>query len=1846
MDYSKINQTELDFNVENITSKVNLYTGRNKCIIPLINIGAGNFSISTYLVYNSLFYKFNNIKIGFNNGFKLNIHQYVLKYDTSYNLDGFNTNDYVYIDSDFNIHRFVYYKTVNENIFYYDDNGSGLKLVIVKDDGYRIVSPTNDKLRFDIFGHLIQITSGVYYKITKQILYNSNKEIISIYDHRKPNRSICINYFNNDFSIYSNNNRVSDFDAFDKKFIFKFDSNNNLIKILKKAKNVYDYIKMFYDNNKLSLIVNARTKLGLKFKYDNNKVIKILNGLYSEHYRTTNGLVNYVENEYGDYLIDSKKSNVTYFDINDKIQASYDFLYKTSSTIFTNDKEISHEYFFNKKGFTTGSLEIDNEKTTDKKTYYKTLFKTGGYRLDGGDAVNVIAINNVNGKKCLGSRTNDFIFDTDVYRFTNIFKNYPNGNESMYKYRRNFVFSFWIGFQCNFNDKLPIDIYCIVNDNDEEKVYKIGKTKIDAIRYGMLQYVSIPVFINLPKDSYYEKIKKFKIVLDTKTIVTCYFYDVRIDFGSRNDVIIDCVSLVNDMKWLDVSSPDSIKVSYPFSQDIITEEDIFNTYRSMFFKSHNIFNNYDSDTSTFDLYLKNGTEVIQVNDLTLIDKDNNEHKLRINGAVPNFHTLEEQRIGKNQYQRTQKQNAFYKCPDRNVYFIETKTSTGVYKEDQTVGDDNSALNYSYVYVDGLERGNRDDHCVKKQNYYDSYGNLTKTRIYNEKKEGKEINTFYAYAMTDDKLREIPKYVTENGVLKEIQYDDLYFNKTNSKVGKNKTKCSYDDFGEKVTEVSSYSNETITTTSQSSYYGKKPVTSSSYGSNSSSSTSINNTKNTKSFVYDVNTDRLKKVSDNNGAIYEFDYDEFGNIQTIYENNTSRKEVFKKYYNRNNTCNLKGTKLNHCDIVKTKNANKTTRYQMTILDKYNRLKYQKNDDEIFEEVPKDVTFYYQDDVATFNESKELAKVSKIVDKYSNSTINYKYDENNLLVGYNKTSDHNSLDITQLTSDTYTYKLGSDDSYYCIEKTNDSTQLILNPRVKSIKCYTKKEKYKDSNDGNIYECSYEYDDIGRLNQKITKSNIYSFTENIDYDNTKSLIKLKNQKFNDVTVSGNIFYYFLLDGKNCSAKDCKNNESILYDDSNNISTITVDSTYLSKFEIGGGDMVDNNLSFKTNEQLKITYKYNYRNQIIKEINNKLAEINYKYDDNGNLLEVYPKEFYKVDTSKMVTENNNPDFVKYSQLICKRFTYDKGKKITCNSKNIVYNDNGNITSYDNHNYHYDDRLLLDKITSDNNEINIKYDYNRIRTSKIVKKSNSNDEAHYYYYDGTKLLGEDIVIGSSTKKIRYFYDVTGICGMNYDGINCRFIKDIQGNVSKIMYGIYTLCEYIYDAWGHCVIHEFDFNGEYYVNRNKEKLKEIIQNNPIRWKGHYYDIDLNAYYVEGRYYSLDILEYLDATPIEALYESIFDGFLLNRHVITEDNPVSFEDNDYSFETNTEFHPDPEYEPSKDETWWHVNWKKVVKWTLFIIAILLTLIVLCICPASGLAMFLAGLKAAISGAIIGGLMGGIISAISGDNFWDGALKGAIDGAINGFTTGAICWFIGNVGNLQCFKEGTLVKTCEGNKPIEDIKVGDLVYSYNEQTKTNELKEVTQLFRNETYEWYHIYVNDEEIVCTASHPFYIVNKGYVKAEDLEINDSVMLSSGDNVNITNIYIEKLSTPEVTYNFEVQDNHNYYVSESGILVHNECWGTTRSKYWKQEATELKGDGITYNIKEDGNLARMLKGKAPKGIDGKPVELHHVFGREKDVLVQITRTAHMAKGIGFHSIYGFKNFPDITKLAEFSSLIV
>ena len=143
--------------------------------------------------------------------------------------------------------------------------------------------------------------------------------------------------------------------------------------------------------------------------------------------------------------------------------------------------------------------------------------------------------------------------------------------------------------------------------------------------------------------------------------------------------------------------------------------------------------------------------------------------------------------------------------------------------------------------------------------------------------------------------------------------------------------------------------------------------------------------------------------------------------------------------------------------------------------------------------------------------------------------------------------------------------------------------------------------------------------------------------------------------------------------------------------------------------------------------------------------------------------------------------------------------------------------------------------------------------------------------------------------------------------------------------------------------------------------------------------------------------------------------------------------------------------------------------------------------------------------------------------------------------------------CFVAGTLVTTEDGQKPIEEIQIGDKVLSEDETTGEVAVKTVTETYINETDELIHIGVNGETISATPNHPFYVDKLGWTLAKNLRAGDILVLSNGALVIVEWIQHEILESPVKVYNFEVEDFHTYFVGESSVLVHNQC-GTEGNK--------------------------------------------------------------------------------------------
>ncbi|MBS7256330.1 polymorphic toxin-type HINT domain-containing protein [Flavobacterium branchiicola] len=136
------------------------------------------------------------------------------------------------------------------------------------------------------------------------------------------------------------------------------------------------------------------------------------------------------------------------------------------------------------------------------------------------------------------------------------------------------------------------------------------------------------------------------------------------------------------------------------------------------------------------------------------------------------------------------------------------------------------------------------------------------------------------------------------------------------------------------------------------------------------------------------------------------------------------------------------------------------------------------------------------------------------------------------------------------------------------------------------------------------------------------------------------------------------------------------------------------------------------------------------------------------------------------------------------------------------------------------------------------------------------------------------------------------------------------------------------------------------------------------------------------------------------------------------------------------------------------------------------------------------------------------------------------------------------LGCFTGETLIKTPNGFIKIEDIQIGDDVYSYDEEAHQVCIRKVTHLFVEEVAEIVEIHTKNEVIRTTRNHPFF-VNGEFKDAEQIEIGEH--LFTHDEKLVAVISLNYLPKTEKVYNFEVEENHCYFVGEEGVLVLNTC---------------------------------------------------------------------------------------------------
>ena len=201
----------------------------------------------------------------------------------------------------------------------------------------------------------------------------------------------------------------------------------------------------------------------------------------------------------------------------------------------------------------------------------------------------------------------------------------------------------------------------------------------------------------------------------------------------------------------------------------------------------------------------------------------------------------------------------------------------------------------------------------------------------------------------------------------------------------------------------------------------------------------------------------------------------------------------------------------------------------------------------------------------------------------------------------------------------------------------------------------------------------------------------------------------------------------------------------------------------------------------------------------------------------------------------------------------------------IFYDNAGNPISYLGKSLTWSKGRLLTKYVNGSTTVDMQYNAKGLRATKVKTSTYSNASSSYTYDSNGKLRTE--IAGGFTR--RYFYGADGIIGYEENGERFMYRKNLFGDITAIYKGTTKVAEYVYDAWGNCTI-THDVDG--YSTRN-----------PFRYRGYYFDNDLNMYYLLTRYYDPKIGRFINADSLECLNQSAING--LNLYAYCANNPIT-------------------------------------------------------------------------------------------------------------------------------------------------------------------------------------------------------------------------------------------------------------------------------------------------------------------------------------------------------------------------
>jgi hypothetical protein len=230
---------------------------------------------------------------------------------------------------------------------------------------------------------------------------------------------------------------------------------------------------------------------------------------------------------------------------------------------------------------------------------------------------------------------------------------------------------------------------------------------------------------------------------------------------------------------------------------------------------------------------------------------------------------------------------------------------------------------------------------------------------------------------------------------------------------------------------------------------------------------------------------------------------------------------------------------------------------------------------------------------------------------------------------------------------------------------------------------------------------------------------------------------------------------------------------------------------------------------------------------------------------------------------------------------------------------------------------------------------------------------------------------------------------------------------------------------------------------------------------------------------------------------------------------------------------------------------------------------------------------------------------------------------------------LGFQACFVAGTPVRLVDGWRAIEELLVGDRLLSRSEWDAAGALVacEVTAVHVREALVW-ELVLGGQTIVTTAEHPFFSVERGWVKLQELAVGETLVGHDGQWTKVASV--RNTNEWRTVYNVTVAEHHTYFVGKDewgfSVWVHNARYPVQKdarrwavAEAWRMERELVQATGRGTRKWTDAQKKELLEtGKVRRyvGHHINSVKESPLFAALPDNIEFVTRRQHLLKHKG------------------------